>query len=205
MNRIVKRAFDLILSFLFLIITSPFLLGIAVAIKLDSAGPVLFKGARVGVDGVLFSILKFRTMVDLPASAGPAVTGKKDQRITRVGRFLRTYKLDEIPQLLNVIKGEMSLVGPRPEDPKYVAHYTAEQRKVLSVQPGIASPAAVKFRHEEEILADVPAEEIDRLYLEDILPEKLALDLAYVEDNSLIVDIEILFAAVASSLRKNEA
>ena len=201
MNRILKRAFDLILSIVFLLITSPILLGIALAIKLDSPGPVLFKGLRVGVDGAVFSILKFRTMRDGPTSSGPAVTGKKDQRITRVGGFLRTYKLDEIPQLLNVIKGEMSLVGPRPEDPKYVAHYTAEQRKVLSIRPGIASPAAVEYRHEEEILADVPAEEIDRLYLEDILPPKLALDLVYLDNHSLITDIKILFQAVLSSLK----
>ena len=201
MNRILKRAFDLILSFLFLIITSPFLLGIAVAIKLDSPGPVLFKGARVGVDGALFSILKFRTMVDLPASAGPAVTGKKDQRITRVGGFLRTYKLDEIPQLLNVIKGEMSLVGPRPEDPKYVVHYTGEQRKVLSVRPGIASSAAVKYRHEEDLLANVPAEELDKVYIAEILPEKLSLDMEYVENWTLLLDFKILYGAVFTVLK----
>ena len=201
MNRILKRAFDLILSILFLLITSPFLLGIAVAIKLDSPGPVLFKGNRVGVDGAGFSILKFRTMVDDPGSSGPAVTGKKDQRITRVGGFLRTYKLDEIPQLLNVIKGEMSLVGPRPEDPKYVAHYTPEQRKVLSVRPGIASPAAVKFRHEEQILADVPANKLDQVYLQDILPEKLALDLEYLKNRSLLLDLRILMQAVKTSLK----
>ena len=140
-------------------------------------------------------------MVDRPSLAGPAITGGKDPRITRAGRFLRNYKLDEIPQLLNVIRGEMSLVGPRPEDPKYVVHYTTEQRRALSVLPGIASPAAVKFRHEEAILADVTVDQIDRVYLEQILPEKLALDLAYIESNSLLLDIKILFQAVFTSLK----
>jgi lipopolysaccharide/colanic/teichoic acid biosynthesis glycosyltransferase len=132
---------------------------------------------------------------------GPAVTGGKDPRVTAVGKFLRHYKLDEIPQLLNVIRGEMSLVGPRPEDPKYVAHYTPEQREILSVRPGIASPAAIKFRHEEAILANVPAERIDQVYLEEILPEKLALDLAYLEDNSLLGDAKVLIQAVLTSLK----
>ena len=200
MNQILKRAFDLILSLSFLLIMLPFLLVIAIAIKVDSPGPVLYQGKRIGKDGEEFEILKFRTMVNRPSLVGPAITGGKDPRITQVGRFLRNYKLDEIPQLLNVIRGEMSLVGPRPEDPKYVAHYTPEQCKALSVLPGIASSAAVKFRHEEALLADVPADQIDRVYLEQILPEKLALDLEYIEDNSLLLDIKILTQAVLKSI-----
>ena len=200
MKEFLKRAFDLILSFTFLLIMLPFLLVLVIAIKMDSSGPVLYRGKRVGREGIEFEILKFRTMVNRPSLVGPAITGGKDPRITQVGRFLRNYKLDEIPQLLNVLRGEMSLVGPRPEDPKYVAHYTDEQRKALSVLPGIASPAAVKFRHEETILADVPTEKIDQVYLEEILPEKLALDLDYVNKNSLLLDIKILTQAVLRSL-----
>ena len=147
-----------------------------------------------------FKILKFRTMSAEDLADGPAITGKKDPRITRVGRFLRKYKLDEIPQLLNVIIGEMSLVGPRPEDPRYVAHYTPEQRGVLSIRPGIASPAAVAFRHEEALLADVPPEELDRVYLQEVLPEKLALDREYLDNWSLLADIKILIQAVLISL-----
>jgi len=201
MKQIIKRVFDLTLSFLFLIVTFPFLIAIMAAIKLDSPGPVLFRGRRVGVGGKEFDILKFRTMVHRAPFLGPTVTRKSDDRITRVGKFLRNYKLDEIPQLLNVLRGEMSLVGPRPEDPKYVAYYTPEQREVLSVRPGIASPAAVRFRHEEAILADVPADQLDRIYLQEMLPEKIALDLDYVKDNSLILDIRILIQAVLTSLR----
>jgi len=201
MNKPLKRVFDLTLSFSFLGLTFPFLLAIALAILLDSPGPVLFKGRRVGVDGREFDILKFRTMVDQAPASSPAITGKKDPRITRVGRFLRKHKLDEIPQLLNVLRGEMSLVGPRPEDPKYVRTYTPEQREVLSVRPGIASPAAVRFRHEEAILADVPFEDLDGVYLNEILPEKLALDLEYVRRHSIALDIRILKQAVLSSLK----
>jgi len=201
MNQLIKRLFDLILSILFLLFTLPFLLLIAVVLKLDSPGPVLFRGRRVGKGGKEFEILKFRTMVNNPELVGPAVTSKSDLRITRVGKFLRNYKLDEIPQLLNVIRGEMSLVGPRPEDPKYVEHYTREQRKALSVLPGIASSAAVKFRHEEDFLAEVEAEELERVYLTEVLPAKLALDLDYVENQSLCLDIKILYGAVAATLK----
>lgn len=201
MNQIIKRLFDLILSILFLLFTLPFLLLIAVVIKLDSPGPVLFRGRRVGRGGREFDILKFRTMVNNPELDGPALTIKSDVRITRVGKFLRNYKLDEIPQLLNIIRGEMSLVGPRPEDPKYVEHYTREQRKVLSVLPGIASSAAVKFRHEEDFLAEVEAEELEQVYLTEVLPAKLALDLEYVENMSLLLDIKVLYGAVTTVLK----
>ena len=201
MNQILKRAFDLILSIAFLLITLPVLLLIALAIKVDSSGPVLYRGKRVGLNGEEFEILKFRTMVNRPSLVGPAITGGKDPRITQAGRFLRNYKLDEIPQLLNVIRGEMSLVGPRPEDPKYVAYYTAEQRKALSVLPGVASSAAVQFRHEEAILADVPADQLDQVYLQEVLPKKLALDLEYVENKSLLLDIKVLYGAVTAVLK----
>ena len=201
MNKILKRAFDLILSILFLGVTFPFLLLIAIVIKIDSPGPVLFGGARIGKDGIEFKMHKFRTMVDRAPALGPAITRENDSRVTRVGGFLRNYKLDEIPQLLNVIRGEMSLVGPRPEDPKYVTYYTPEQRQVLSALPGIASPAAVVYRHEEDILARVPLEDLDRVYLEEILPEKLALDLEYVENQSLLRDIKVLYGAVSTVLK----
>lgn len=201
MNSIPKRVFDLLLSVLFLGLTFPFLILIAIAIKVDSPGPVLFRGKRVGREGAEFDILKFRTMVESAKSKGPGLTGKGDPRVTRVGKFLRMYKLDEIPQLLNVLRGEMSLVGPRPEDPRYVECYTPEQRGVFSVLPGIASPAAVQYRHEEDLLAEVPAEDLDRVYQQEILPEKLALDLEYVENRSLLLDLKTLWGAVVRVLK----
>lgn len=201
MKEFLKRAFDLILSFAFLLLALPFTLAIALAIKVDTPGPVLFRGVRVGRNGIEFEILKFRTMVDRPSLVGLAITGGKDPRITHIGQFLRNYKLDEIPQLMNVIRGEMSLVGPRPEDPIFVSTYTEKQRAVLTVRPGIASPAAIKFRHEESFLADVLPYKIDQVYLEEILPEKLSLDLEYIDNNSILTDIKIMIQAVLASLR----
>ena len=192
-----KRAFDLILSLLVILIALPMWLAVAIAIKLDSPGPVFYRGTRVGKDGRLFSIYKFRTMVVDAPNKGPGITHGNDPRITRVGRTLRKLKIDEMPQLINVLKGEMSIVGPRPEDPRYVAHYTPEQRRVLTVRPGMASPAFIKYRHEEEILA-IAGDDWEHVYLTQILPDKLRMNLDYIEQQSFLGDLAILAQAALS-------
>ena len=146
LNKIIKRIFDIVCSGLGLIILSPFLLFIAIRIKMDSDGPVFFKQIRVGEKGREFKILKFRTMVVDAEKLGRQITVGNDSRITKIGAFLRKYKIDELPQLINVFKGDMSLVGPRPEVPRYVNMYTEEQRKVLDVKPGITDLASIRYR-----------------------------------------------------------
>ena len=185
-----KRILDVVVSGLGLALLSPLMLALAICIKLDSRGPVLYRGERVGKDGEPFRMCKFRTMVVEADRIGPPVTYREDPRITRVGGFLRRTKLDELPQLINVLKGEMSLVGPRPEDPSYVAHYTAEQREVLRVKPGVTGPTQLEYRDEASMLE---ARTADAHYLSEIMPEKLELDLLYVHNRSLAVDFKILW------------
>ena len=192
-----KRAFDLLISGLGLILLSPMLLFLAVWIELDSPGPILYRGKRVGIDGRPFFMYKFRTMVQGAESRGPAVTYRDDPRITKAGRFLRGTKLDELPQLLNVLKGEMSLVGPRPEDPSYVELYTPEQRRVLSVKPGITGPTQLEYRDEASMLH---GESVDEEYVTRIMPGKLKLDLEYVRDRSLMLDLRILWRTATTLL-----
>jgi lipopolysaccharide/colanic/teichoic acid biosynthesis glycosyltransferase len=192
-----KRALDLLISLLGLILLSPLLLLLAMWVKLDSRGPVLYRGTRVGKGGRTFEMYKFRTMVLEADRLGPAVSFKDDPRITRAGRFLRGTKLDELPQLLNVLKGEMSLVGPRPEDPSYVALYTREQRRVLSVKPGITGPTQLEYRDEASML---DGESIDDDYVSRILPQKLKLDLEYVRKCSLLLDLKILWRTATTLL-----
>ena len=169
----------------------PVLAAIAAAIKLDSPGPVFYRGLRAGRRGVEFRIYKFRTMHVGPDNSGPRITRYGDRRVTRVGRVLRRTKLDELPQLLNVLKGDMSIVGPRPEDPHYVALYSPEQRKVLDVRPGITSLASVQFRDEEALLV---GSDWERTYVNEVMPAKLEIDLAYVRDRSLLLDARVLWA-----------
>jgi len=190
MQDVVKRAFDVAASAAGLVTLAPLMLGIAALVRLDSPGPAFFSQERVGKDGRLFRILKFRTMVQDAPSRGPSVTRGGDSRVTRVGRFLRRTKLDELPQLINVLKGDMSLVGPRPEVPRYVAMYTPEQRRVLSVRPGITDWASLEYVNEEEVLARY--EDLERGYVEEVMPKKLALNLKYVEERGLKTDCEIL-------------
>jgi len=185
-----KRALDLLISGLGLILLSPLLLFLALWIKLDSPGPVLYQGKRVGLDGRPFFMYKFRTMVQGAERRGPAVTHRDDPSITKAGRILRGTKLDELPQLLNVLKGEMSLVGPRPEDPSYVELYTPEQRQVLSVKPGITGPTQLEYRDEASMLH---GESVDEEYVTRIMPKKLKLDLEYVCNRSLMLDLKILW------------
>lgn len=199
-----KRIFDVLVSLLVILIASPLWLAVAVAIVLDSRGPVFHRAARVGRDGQPFTLYKFRTMVADASRRGPGITRGGDPRITLVGRFLRRLKIDEMPQLINVLKGEMSIVGPRPEDPRYVAYYTPEQRRVLSLRPGMASPAFIKYRHEEEVLA-AAGDDVERIYLTQILPDKLRLDLQYVEQRSFLGDLATLAEAARSLLGRHES
>ena len=188
-----KRLFDAVAAGAGLALLSPVLLGIALAVRTHDGGPVLYRARRVGKDGQEFQLLKFRTMTPNADGTGPAVTRQGDVRVTRLGRFLRRTKLDELPQLLNVLQGDMSLVGPRPEDPRYVALYTPEQRQVLSVRPGITSAASLEYRHEEQLISGPDAE---RTYLEHVLPDKLAIDLAYVRNRSFWSDLQLIARTV---------
>jgi lipopolysaccharide/colanic/teichoic acid biosynthesis glycosyltransferase len=192
-----KRALDLLISGLGLLLLCPLLLFLALWIKLDSRGPVLYRGRRVGREGRPFLMYKFRTMVQGAERSGPAVTYRDDPRITRAGRFLRRTKLDELPQLLNVLKGEMSLVGPRPEDPSYAALYTPEQRQVLSVKPGITGPTQLEYRDEASML---DGNSVDEEYVTRLMPEKLKLDLEYVRSRSLKLDLKILWRTATTLL-----
>ena len=173
-----KRALDFTLSALGLIALAPFLLLIGCCIKFASRGPVLFRQLRVGKNGRLFQILKFRSMLVDSAKRDLAMTVSGDERITAIGRVLRKYKIDELPQLWNVLRGDMSLVGPRPELPVYVDRYTLEQLEVLSVRPGITDPASLFYRDEERLLQESPDPE--HLYCETILPHKLSLNRQYI-------------------------
>ena len=186
-----KRLFDLAGAGLALLLLAPLLLLLALAIRLDSAGPVFFRQERVGRLGVLFRIHKFRTMRVDAQALGPPLTVGRDARITRVGHWLRHYRLDELPQFLDVLLGRMSLVGPRPEVPRYVAHYPAALRaRVLAVRPGITDPASLAHLDEAALLA--AAADPEREYIERILPAKLALQAAYAEHATLWSDLAVL-------------
>jgi len=186
-----KRVMDLLFALGGLILFSPLMLTIAVAIKLDSPGPVFFRQERVGRHGKPFRIHKFRTMVDCAEQQGRQITVGQDARITRVGRWIRDRRFDELPQLIDVLKGDMSIVGPRPEVPRYVAMYSPEVReKVLSVKPGITDPASLAFRNEAELLAR--AEDPEREYVEVIMPRKLQHAMAYAERASVWTDLMLI-------------
>lgn len=186
-----KRAFDVVVAGLGLIALAPLFAVVAALVALTSRGPVLFRQQRVGRNGTPFEMLKFRTMVDAPAGTGPLVTVAGDRRITPVGAVLRAAKLDELPQLWNVFRGDMSVVGPRPEVPRYVALYPPDvARKVLSIRPGITDEASILFRHESEILAG--AADPERAYVEHILPRKLQLYERYADHHSVLGDIGII-------------
>ena len=185
-----KRIFDLISSAIGLLILSPIFAIVAIWIKLDSSGPILFKQTRVGYAEKNFQICKFRTMVVNAEAIGAQITTGGDPRITKIGKFLRKYKLDELPQLLNVLMGEMSVVGPRPEVPKYVNLYNAEQKKVFQVLPGITDLASLEFRNENELL--VGKDNAEEFYIQEIMPRKLLLNLEYIDRVSLLFDLKII-------------
>lgn len=189
-----KRIFDIISSILGLILFSPFLIIISILILIDSKGGIFFKQQRVGKNNIDFGLLKFRTMKVDSEKQGQLTISNKDSRITKVGSFLRKYKLDEIPQLINVLKGEMSVVGPRPEVRKYVNLYTPEQLKVLTVKPGLTDLASLKYINENEILSKSSTPE--KTYIEEIMQEKLKLNMKYIAKNNLWFDIQLIFKTI---------
>lgn len=191
-----KRLFDIVFSFTGIILLLPFFLLISVLVALSSKGGVFYVQKRVGKDGRDFSLFKFRTMHSGAERKGLLTVGAKDSRVTRVGYFLRKYKIDELPQLFNVLFGSMSLVGPRPEVRKYVELYNEEQKKVLTVKPGITDYASIEYSNENEILARSSAPE--QTYISEIMPHKLALNLKYIREKSLFTDMRI----VIRTLRK---
>lgn len=195
-----KRIFDFISSFFGLMLLSPLFIIIAILIKLDSPGPVFYRGVRVGKGGKLFRIYKFRSMVaDAEKKGGPS-TSKTDPRVTKIGKFIRRCKLDEFSQLINVLKGEMSLVGPRPEVPFYIDMMSDNEKKtILSVRPGITDWASIWNSHEEDILKDSPDPE--KVYQEKIRPEKIKLQLKYVNERTFLTDLKIIFDTVMKLYR----
>lgn len=196
-----KRLFDLLFAGAGVLVLSPLLLLLALAIKLDSPGPVFFRQERVGQSGRLFRIHKFRTMATDSERKGLQITVGTDARITRVGAVLRQYKLDELAQLLDVLKGDMSLVGPRPEVPRYVACYPADvRRQVLSVKPGITDRASIEFKDENAILGE--AADAERAYIEQVLPIKLGYYQEYVRAHSVMGDLRIIFATLGAVLKR---
>lgn len=194
LNSIIKIIFDFFAALIGIIILSPVLIIVSISIKIDSPGNIMFLQKRVGKGGKIFSIYKFRTMVTDAEKIGKQITIGKDNRITKVGAFLRKYKIDELPQLFNVLKGDMSLVGPRPEVPKYVALYNEEQRKVLSVRPGITDLASLKYSDENDILGKV--ENPEEYYINVIMKDKLSLNLEYIEKSNLFFDISLVIKTI---------
>lgn len=195
-----KRIFDIVASGIGLIILSPLFVVLAVWIKTDSKGPVFYRQIRVGKDNKDFRLFKFRSMRPDSDKLGLITVGGRDPRVTRSGYYIRKYKLDELPQLINVFKGDMSLVGPRPEVRKYVDLYTTDQLRVLSVRPGITSLASIRYRNENEILAS--AKDPDKCYIECILPDKLKIDLEYVDKASLFNDLKIILSTFSEIITK---
>ena len=193
-----KRIFDIVSSLFGLIVLSPFMLIIAILIKIDSKGPIFFKQVRVTKNGREFKIFKYRTM-KIGSDKYSQITVGKDSRITKVGDFLRKYKLDEIPQLINVLIGDMSLVGPRPEVPKYVALYTKEQREILKVRAGITDYASIEFSNENDILANETDPE--KAYIEKIMPRKIELNKKYLSEISVMTDIKIILLTIKKILK----
>ena len=197
-NQIIKRVCDFILSLIGIIVLSPIFIIVSIAIKLDSKGKILFLQKRVGRYGKEFNIYKFRTMVSNAEKLGKQITVGNDNRITKVGAFLRKYKIDELPQLFNVLKGDMSLVGPRPEVPKYVKLYSDEQKKVLNVRPGITDMASLRYKDENEILGKVDNPE--EYYINVIMKDKLKLNLEYIEKSNIFFDLYLIIKTVVKCI-----
>ena len=193
----VKRCIDLVVAIVLLLVLSPVLAVAAIAVKCSGSGPTFFRQIRVGRGGKPFEILKFRTM-RTTRSPGPLITGAGDPRVTRVGRVLRRWKVDELPQLVNVLRGEMSFVGPRPEVPRYVNMFAEQYRELLAVRPGITDIASMAFRDEETLLGR--SSNPEDLYVREILPRKLALSHAYVRRRSFGLDLRLIARTVAAIL-----
>lgn len=186
-----RRLFDVVVSAAALVVLAPFLAFVALLVKMTSSGPVFYRGRRVGRNGRVFDILKFRTMVN--HAAGPAITRNRDPRVTSLGRLFRRTKIDELPQLINVLRGEMSLLGPRPEAEEYVRLYTDDERRVLSVRPGITSRASLQFRAEEALL---DSEHWYEQYVTSVMRAKLRQELHDLDNPSLVSDVRVLLETV---------
>jgi lipopolysaccharide/colanic/teichoic acid biosynthesis glycosyltransferase len=196
-----KRLFDIFISFLGLLILSPVLIATALAVKLEDKGPILYRANRVGLFGKLFTMYKFRTMVVNAENIGPASTSANDRRITKAGRFLRKFKIDEIPQLFNVLSGNMSIVGPRPEIKRFTDMFTEEEKAILNVKPGITDWASIWNSNEGELLAG--CEDPDGYYIKYIRPEKLRLQLLYAGNNNFFIDLHIIFLTLRKIVFKH--
>jgi lipopolysaccharide/colanic/teichoic acid biosynthesis glycosyltransferase len=192
---LLKRIFDIVCSLIGIVILSPFFILISILIIIDSRGGIFYQQIRVGENNHDFSLLKFRTMQTDADKRGLLTVGSRDSRVTRIGYYLRKYKLDELPQLFNVFFGSMSLVGPRPEVRKYVSLYNDEQKKVLNVKPGITDYASIEYSNENEILAK--AENPEQTYIIEIMPHKLSLNLKYINEKSFRTDLTIIFKTIA--------
>ncbi len=194
-----KRFFDIIVSFILILLLSPILIILSIMIKLDSSGRVFFMQIRVGRYAKMFKIMKFRTMRTGSDKSGLLTVGNKDTRITKIGYYLRKYKFDELPQLFNVFIGDMSIVGPRPEVQKYVDLYTAEQRKVLTVKPGITDYASIEYSNENEILGR--AQDPEKEYIERVMPDKLKLNMKYIETHTIFIDIKLIVLTIIKIIK----
>jgi len=195
----IKRFFDIVFSFFGLLILLPILLIIAIGIKLESKGAVFYRQTRVGRHNQNFKIFKFRTMFVGSDNKGLLTLGDNDNRVTKIGYYLRKYKLDELPQLINVLIGNMSFVGPRPEVRKYVDYYSEDDLQIFKIKPGITDYASIAFRNEAELLK--VATDPEKLYVEDIMPKKIALNKKYLNNNSLIADIKIIIKTILIIIR----
>ncbi|MES2139770.1 MAG: sugar transferase [Bacteroidota bacterium] len=194
-----KRIFDIFFSFIGLVILLPFFIIIGLLIVIDSPGGVFYKQARVGKNNIDFYLFKFRSMRTGADKKGLLTVGGRDSRITRMGYFIRKYKIDELPQLLNVFLGDMSLVGPRPEVRKYVDLYNEKQKQVLSAKPGITDYASIEYSNENELLGK--AENPEQVYIEEIMPAKLKLNLKYIDEQGIITDLKIIFKTIGKIVR----
>ena len=193
------RFFDFILSLVGLVVLAPIFIVLAIWIKIDSKGPVFYKQVRVGRNGIDFGLFKFRSMVVDADKKGLITVGGRDPRITRSGYFIRKYKLDELPQLINVLVGDISLVGPRPEVRKYVDLYTDEQQKVLSVKPGITDYASIEYMDENEILGK--SSDPEKTYIEEIMPEKIKYNMKYILNKNISEYFKIIFLTLLKIVR----
>jgi lipopolysaccharide/colanic/teichoic acid biosynthesis glycosyltransferase len=199
-GRFGKRIFDLILSVPSLIILSPVFLITAILIRLETPGPIVFSHERVGHDGRIFKLYKFRTMVKDASRIGPSITAADDPRITRMGKLLRRFKVDEMLQIVNVVKGDMSVIGPRPELQKFVSKFKKDYREILKMKPGMTDYALIVFRDEEKILGKF--KDTEEAYIKEVLPEKIKLYRKYMEDMGLATDVKIFFKTIWEILRR---
>ncbi|MEW6001821.1 MAG: sugar transferase [Nitrospirota bacterium] len=199
-NRFGKRVFDLVLSVPSLLILSPVFLVSAVLIKLETPGPIVFSHERVSRDGKTFKLYKFRTMVKDASKIGPSITPANDPRITKVGKLLRKFKIDEMLQIINVIKGDMSVIGPRPEIKKYINKFKDDYREILKIKPGMTDYALISFRNEEKILSQF--NDIEEGYIKEVLPEKVKLYREYIGEMSFVTDVKIFFKTIWEILRR---